>query len=939
MSKENAACAADSDRANKPADTAPVRRERLVATKLQPPTYAGDLVCRRLLLERLAAARGCRLALIRAPAGYGKTTLAVQWRDALQYEGAAVAWLNLDEDDNDPTRFLSYLIAGLAKVDGALGQDLLSALEAHSEEATKFILGDLINNIAVFGQDLFLMLDDWHLIHEQRIQDALAFLLSHAPANFHILITSRRRLPLPLARLRVEGQVVEIDAGELRFDADESRQFIQDINDLALSDDALRLLWQTTDGWVAALQLASLSLRASTDPDASLKVFSDESGRAGLQAIGEYLAENVLDNLPAATLDFLTRTSILDRLSAPLCVAVSGNAESQRILEQLEGQDLFIRPLDEKRQWFRYHHLFAAYLRRRLVRDHPEAVQALHRAACAWFAAQGHVSEAVGHALQAGEMDRAIDLVERDAMWLVEHSRMASLLGLVKRLPARRLVDRPNLQMAIGWAHCLTHHPDRVTNALNLLDASLADRAQDDDAAAQLRAEARLLRGSTGIYGDHVQSVEELVKPCLEEPEAHRPWVVAVAANVLSWVRIQSFDFAGARSLQTWALVYHERTQGPFSGIYGRCFAGMAAAQQGELRAAAEQFRDALALARETAGRHSHAARLAGALWGRINYEYNDLEHAENLLEEARALGAEGGVADFSLATYIFLARLRAQAGDVAAAHSLLDEGAQTALQLGIERLAAAVDGERVRFYLAEGDIHLAERALVPAAELAPAATGIDVQIWETRELARARVERAQGQSQAALARLQALLELARAHGRGLAATCLRVPLALALEDSGESARAQATLAQALELAAPQGMIRTFLDEGAQPSLERLREAARHGKLLPPLSAAAVYHLNRIIAAGRGAPEPAGPVPSPGQGTPPRTEFFVEPLKTRELQMIRLLGKGCSNKEIARNLGVGVNTVKWYLKSAYAKLCVSRRTQAVAEAKRLGLLD
>ncbi|MDN5939716.1 MAG: hypothetical protein L0H83_13790 [Salinisphaera sp.] len=665
----------------------------IIATKLRAPTYAGDLVRREALLGRLNAARACRLVLLRAPAGYGKTTLAVQWRDALLAEGARVAWLSLDEDDNDPTRFLTYLIEALAGVHAVPGQDLLSALETHSHDVTRFVLGDLVNSVAEFAGDIFLICDDWHAIHEEGVQDALAFLLAHAPANFHLLVASRRQLPLALARLRVEGQVEEVEARDLRFDAAESRQFIQEINALGLPDEDLDRLWRTTDGWVAALQLASLSVRASGDPTAAIAAMTAFGGQ---RSIGEYLAENVIDQLPAQTLDFLLRTSILDRLCAPQCAAVSGYTDSQTILETLERQDLFIRPLDRERRWFRYHHLFAAYLQRRLERDHPLEVAALHRAACEWFAAEGHTDEAVGHALAAGAQDRAIELVERDSMFLVEHSRMATLLGLVRRLPARRLMDRPKLQMAIAWSHCLTHHPDGVRHALDRLKAALADRAQEPQApdCNELHAEANLVRGATDIYADCIEGVEALVKPCLDYPDTHRPWVVAVAANVLSYVLIHGFEFDRARALQTWARPFHDRTQGPFSGVYGRCFAGMAAAQQGELDSAGAHFQDALELARGTAGGHSHAARLAGALWGQIQYEYNELALAERLLEESRALGAGGGVADFSLATYIPLTRLRAAAADTAGAHALLDEGVETARELGFERLAAAVDGD-----------------------------------------------------------------------------------------------------------------------------------------------------------------------------------------------------------------------------------------------------
>lgn len=915
------------------ADDAPAPRERggsacLIATKFRAPTYANDLVRRGALIERLDAARQRRLALIRAPAGYGKTTLAVQWRDRLLAEGLTTVWLSLDEDDNDLVRFLSYLIEGLGSADPRLAQDLISALEARSRDAAKFVLGDLVNAIAERSDDVYVLLDDWHLIRHEPIQEALLFLITHAPDNLHLLITTRMQPPWPLARLRVEGQVVEIEADDLRFDVTESREFLEEINALRLPADALELLWRTTDGWIAALQLASLSLRGSEDPAEAIRAFSGQH-----RVIGDYLAENVLNNLPETTLLFLMRTSILDRLSGPLCAAVTGADDSQRVLEQLERQDLFIRPLDEQRQWFRYHHLFAAHLRRRLERDRPGEVEGLQRAACEWFAAEGHTSEAVGHALAAGAIDRAVELVDRDAMWLVEHSRMATLIGLADRLPTRRLVDRPTLQMALAWAHCLTHHPEAAQNALTCLEASL-DRVDAAEHRA-LEAEARLVQGTVDIYADRIERVGALVGTCIEQPDVLRPWIVAVAANVLTYVRIHSFQFEEARALQLWARRYHDRTLGPFSGVYGRCFAGMAAAEQGRLRTASDCFRDALALARETAGGHSHAARLAGALWGQVQYEYDELAHAEQLLEESRSLGAEGGVADFSLATYLPLARIRARTGDIAGAHALLDEGVDTARQLGIERIEAAVDAERVRLYLADGDVCLAERLLrqtpMPAAE----ASGIDWLTWEARELSRARVECARGRLEAAIERLETLLAQARRQGRGRAEVVLRVALACCFDAAGQRERARNCLMAGLDLGAGEGMVRTFLDEGAGlvALLERTRDAVRQGEI--DVADHVVQHLGRLIAAARVGERTAANGAACPEG---EAAGLVEPLKPRELQMVRLLGKGCSNKEIARNLGVEVNTVKWYLKSVYAKLCVHRRTEAVAEAKRLGLL-
>lgn len=908
----------------------------VIRTKLRAPAHAGAQVQREKLIERLELLRTVRLVVLRAPAGYGKTTLAAQWRRALLAAGTRVAWLNLDAGDNEPSRFCAYLIEALSSAGVLSSERLLTVLEGRAEQVGEYVLADLINLVSAHEGDVWMVCEDWHLIQDQRVHDILAFLLAHSPANLHFLITSRKRLPLALSRLRVGGQMKEFGARDLRFDATESQRFVRDVNALQLPVEIIDSLWRTTDGWIAGLQLASLSMRSSENPE---QVLAELAGVGAQRPIGEYLTENVVDSLPAKTLFFLLQTSILERLSAPLCTAVTGCVDSQKILETLERQDLFILPLDSERRWFRYHQLFRSYLRRRLDRDHPGLAVTLERAACEWFAAQGHTDEAVAHALAAGAEDRAIELVERDAMLLVEHSHMATLLGLIHRLPTHRLVDRPRLQIAIAWAHCLTHHPDGVHRALACVEDSLARSLDDPDDREEIRAEAQLVRGATEAYADRIELIEEFAQPCIDRAEQWRPWLAVVAANILSYRFIHTAQFERARHLQAWARKFYHRIAGPFSGVYGLCLAGMAASGQGELDAAIAHLQEALEWARAGAGRHSHAARLATALWGQIQYEHNELEAAEHLLEESRALGAEGGVVDFSLATYVTLTRLRALAGDLADAHELLDEGLETAHRLHFERLAAALDAERIRLYLQVGAIQRAEQVIGPRDDGFPGAAGTQALICEYRTLARARIELAQGNATAAVARLRNLIVHAHADGRRLVETTLRLILARALEAHGDRARARTELVAAVEAGARQGLVRSFLDEGLLPMLTQLRDAVRNSSLTTGLSDVAIRHLDRLIAAADisaswcPAAAPESRVSAVG------ARHLVEPLTDREIQIMRLLERGYSNKEIARELDIAVNTVKWHLKSLYSKLCVSRRTQAVAEVKRLGLID
>ncbi|MGE0298502.1 MAG: AAA family ATPase, partial [Pseudonocardia sp.] len=442
------------------------------SARFRAPTYVRNVIERRRLLTMLSARRDRQLVVIHAPAGYGKTTLAVQWLRVLEEDGAAVAWLGLHRDDNDPHWFLSHLLESVRRVlpdsDAAIGE-LKELIEQSAEDTQRYTVTALLEQIARHGGRFVLTFDDLHVVDDPRIHDAVVQLLDFAPPNMALIITSRTRPHLPLSRLRVRQQLIEIDAGTLRFDTDETREFLIELNGLRLGPDDVARVSEGTDGWVAALQLVSLSLRDAADPTELIQGFS---GRH--HSVGEYLAENVLSALPEEILDFLISTSVCDRLCGSLAGILSGRDDGQAMLEDLERRDMFLRPLDEEREWFRYHHLFADHLRRRLQRDHPERPRLLHRRASAWFAHHDLVSEAVTHALAAGDPGRATDLVERHAMSLVEHSRMVSLLGLTARLPADAVDGRPQLLMAVAWANCLLQRSEEAQLALDHLRQAMS---------------------------------------------------------------------------------------------------------------------------------------------------------------------------------------------------------------------------------------------------------------------------------------------------------------------------------------------------------------------------------------------------------------------------------------------------------------------------------
>src|SRR6201993_92609 len=645
-------------------------------TRFRPPTFNRPTVPRQRILDRLGSERRPKLVLIHAPAGYGKSTLAAQWGEILTREGLKGAWLALDSDDNNPAWFMAHLIEAIRRTMPDLADALQQELEGHLENTEQYVFNALINWLHSEKQTLALVLDDWNRVDNVETIGALGYLLENCCHHLHVIVASRTRTGLPLSTLRVQGELVEIDASVLKFDVAESRALLVDQCGLDLTAADVAELEESTDGWAAALQLASLSLRDHADPAALIEHLSGRD-----EALGEYLASNVLDSLEPDLLDFLLSTCIPKQICSGLATALTDNRRSRSVLEEIEKRDLFLRRTDAEGTWFQYHHLFAEYLLHRLERDEEDRIPELHRKAAQWFTEHQMLSQAVDHLILAGDERQAVDAVEQASGDLNEQSQMTTLIGLAAKLPAQHADARPRLQANLAWANMVLRRAGPLLDALRL--AEIGIDSLPDDEAHHLRIEMDLLRAIIPAFQDHIDaSVDAAVQACVDGAETLRPFILCRAADLASFAALRALDFDDAVRWQRWGRKCHQQISGSLSVTYGYCFSAIAANEQLDVAGAEAHLRHARRIALLPSGRPTYVAKLAGSLLGELLYEYGQLDEAEPLLDDAYELGAEGGIVDFMLAAFGAGARLKFARGDKAAADRRLTEGLEIARRL-----------------------------------------------------------------------------------------------------------------------------------------------------------------------------------------------------------------------------------------------------------------
>lgn len=911
--------------------------EQILSTKLYIPPLPAKRVSRLHLIERISERVAKKLTLVSAPAGFGKTTIVCEWIEHARSAASKTSqeqnytWLSLNERDNDLVRFLTYLIAALRQpkeIGETLGEDALGMLQSPQPPNTQAILTSLINDLTTYQGKINLVLDDFHLISDPAIDKALEFLIEYQPSQLHLVIITRVDPQLPLARLRAGGQLIEIRAADLRFNENETAKFLNEVMELDLAEEAVTTLASRTEGWIAGLQLAAISFRGGKNDTHEIETFSGSH-----RLVLDYLIEEVLEQQSESLQNFLLKTSILTRMTGDLCEALTGQKNGQETLEMLEHANLFLIPLDEERRWYRYHHLFADLLRKRLGTKQPGEVSKLHQRASEWFEQAGFTNEAIDHALIAKDFSHAANLIDThaDEIWQrVEHTK---LRGWLEKLPEELMLSHPQFCIYQAWNLFASGQQDEAEKFLLVVEqndeflATYDDETELDDESWQsqqkIRGRAAAIRSWMAAYRSDIQGIIKHSSQALD----------CIPANDLNWRNVAAITLGDAYFLKgEYNSGYKARMESleasrAVNNIYLQLNVGVKLAinlkAQGKLKEIIEISQQQLSLAKNHGMAHTAVAGWLQAIWGEVLAERNQLKEALDLTMRGKELTERGGDVAMLGWSYLCLARVLFSKGDLDKAGKILLKLERTAQKSTVPIWIMNYKSLwQTRIWLAQDNLEdantwLGQRELKPDAE--------PTNVSGLEYIALARILIAQGKCKESQPLLQYLLEQAQNGGNLTREIEVLILLTLAFYAENKEEKAMESLEKAIDLAEPSGFIRIFVDEG--PKMAQLLYEALSREIAPE-------YTSRLLAAF----DSHHPIKTEPTTTQIPVDEIIEPLSNREIEVIQLIAEGLTNQEIASRLFLSLNTVKVHARNIFQKLGVSNRTEATAKAKALGFL-